>query len=547
MEGHDGSGTGELRVSMCALPSLRPLQSIARAGLVACIVGLAGCAGGGRSPAIADNGAAPLLARGLHDIEELYVEPASLRKVAIAGAARLSRLDNRLAITDSFGTRSDDVLAVAYDGRDVAYYAIPSDADWRGWGNLLERVAATARQVSPRLAAMPREHIDRALFHGMTSALDHFSRYVAPEPAGDDRAARDGYGGVGVSVDTSDHQVRVAAVSPRSPAELAGIRPEDQIVAINGVTTAGCSQEDAIHQLRGPIGSAVALRVFHSDGSGTRDVRLRREFVTMPTVSMARDGGVAVLRVTGFNRTTTEHVAEALAEARRQNGGSLTGIVLDLRGNPGGLLDQAVSLADLFIRQGPIVSATGRHPASNQYFAASGKAVAPQVPIVVLVNGGSASASEIVASALQDAGRAVVIGSSSYGKGTVQTVLRLPNNGELILTWARLVARSGYLLQYHGVVPTLCTAALPEGGGDLAARLQQAAAVSLAAGPKPRARLDERGWAELRRLCPPRRSRPVIDLTLAERVLADPALYAEALRALPAPTQVAENTAAQPR
>ena len=148
--------------------------------------------------------------------------------------------------------------------------------------------------------------------------------------------------------------------------------------------------------------------------------------------------------------------------------------MLDLRSNPGGLLDEAVSLADLFLRQGPIVSVVGRHPASRQYFAASGKAPSPDVPMVVLINGGSASASEIVAAALQDAGRAVVIGSSSYGKGSVQTVLRLPNNGELILTWARLMAPSGYPLHRHGVVPTICTADLPDDAASLATGLQRA-------------------------------------------------------------------------
>src|SRR5207247_937273 len=145
----------------------------------------------------------------------------------------------------------------------------------------------------------------------------------------------------------------------------------------------------------------------------------------------------------------------------------------------------AVSLADRFIHNGPIVSTVGRHPASQQYFAASGHSVAAQIPVAVLINGGSASSSEIVAAALQDAGRAVVIGSSSYGKGTVQTVLRLPNQGELIVTWARLVAPSGYLLQRHGVVPTLCTADLGDDLQALENGLRRAGAA------RPRAGLDD--------------------------------------------------------
>ncbi|HEV8680558.1 MAG TPA: S41 family peptidase, partial [Stellaceae bacterium] len=209
----------------------------------------------------------------------------------------------------------------------------------------------------------------------------------------------------------------------------------------------------------------------------------------------------------------------------------------------GGLLDQAVSLANLFISKGPLVSAVGRHPASQQQFTAAGDSIAPQLPIAVLINGGSASASEIVAAALQDVGRAVVIGTSSYGKGTVQTVLRLPNDGELIVTWARLVAPSGYHLQVHGVVPTLCTADLRDDASGLADGLQRIAAAGPGAGLalRPRAALDEPGWTALRRSCPPVHTRPAIDLKLAERILADPKVYSQAVNALPLATRIAEN------
>ena len=160
--------------------------------------------------------------------------------------------------------------------------------------------------------------------------------------------------------------------------------------------------------------------------------------------------------------------------------------------------------------------------------------------MVVLINGGSASASEIVAAALQDAGRAVVIGGSSYGKGSVQTVLRLPNNGELILTWARLMAPSGYPLNRHGVIPTICTSDLPDDATSLATGLQRAASASAV----PRASLDEPGWAALRLACPTTRNRPGLDLLLAKRLLADPSLRAAALHALPAAGRQAMHTAA---
>src|SRR5438132_4641242 len=177
-------------------------------------------------------------------------------------------------------------------------------------------------------------------------------------------------------------------------------------------------------------------------------------------------------------------------------GPRLRGIVLDLRGNPGGLLDQAVSLSEVFIPKGPIVSTVGRHPASHQFFEASGVSIVPQIPIVVLINGASASSSEIVAAALQDVGRAVVIGSASYGKGSVQTVLRLPNDGELTLTWAKLVSPAGYTLHEHGVVPSVCSVGLGESDADLARALRRATVAAARDTPAGRRRvdLDEAGW-----------------------------------------------------
>jgi carboxyl-terminal processing protease len=266
--------------------------------------------------------------------------------------------------------------------------------------------------------------------------------------------------------------------------------------------------------------------------------------VILPTVHVSRDGGVATFQVASFNQNTTQQIVEAFGAVKREMGPQLRGVVLDLRGNPGGLLDQAVSLADVFIANGPIVSTVGRHPASRQYFEASGDSIAPHMPVVVLINGGSASSSEIVAAALQDTGRAVVVGSASYGKGTVQTVLRLPNDGELTLTWAQLVTPSGYFLHQHGVVPNLCTSDLGDDDTSVQVALQRATASSAASALAPRARasLDEDAWSQLRRSCPARQGDHQIDVKVANLLLADPVLYSEAVHAI-SPSQ---NLAAAP-
>lgn len=538
-------------MSIRTLPSSPPACAIARAGVVLAVLALTACAGQERLPADAEG---QLFARGLDEIAGLYIEPVSSRRLALSGAKRLSRLDNQLTVSDDSGAGVADAVELSYGGRDIGLYAKPAKTNSPEWGELVATLIATAKQASPRLAALPPVTIEKAVFDGMTGALDRFSHYSIPAVARDQRAARDGFGGIGVTLDTTGDTFRVTAIAPHSPADRAGIRPEDQIVAIDGVATAGDPHQDVVHRLRGAVGSTVSVRILHPGMAQARDLRLRRAYVVLPTVTMSRDGDVVVFQIASFNHSTTQRLAAGLAEAQRQTNGRLAGIVLDLRGNPGGLLDQAVSLADLFIDRGPIVSTVGRHPASHQYFAATGDTVAPHLPIVVLINGGSASASEIVAASLQDVGRAVVVGSSSYGKGTVQTVLRLPNDGELTVTWARLVTPSGYFLQTHGVVPTVCTAGLGgapgAGPGDdanaLATGLQRVAASVPGAGLtlRPRASLDERAWSALRASCPPRHARPAIDLKLAERMLADPKFYSEALHALPASTRLAQSAPA---
>jgi carboxyl-terminal processing protease len=410
---------------------------------------------------------------------------------------------------------------------------VPSDIDGNAGGDTIVDIIAAAKKASARIRALPEDAIDKTMFDGMTGALDRFSRYASPDEARDQRAARDGFGGIGVTLETANNDFTITAVSENSPAERAGLKIGDKIIAIDGTPVAGHQATDIIHQLRGPIGSIVGLTIARPGLASTSDYKIERALVVVPTVTASHDGNIAIFHVASFNQSTTERVTQGIIEAQRQApGGKLAGIVLDLRGDPGGLLDQAVSLSDLFISKGPIIATTGRHPASHQYFAATGHSIAPSTPLVVLVNGGSASASEIVAAALQDVGRAVVIGSSSYGKGTVQTVMRLPNDGELTLTWARLVTPSGYFLQQHGVVPTLCTAGLGDTDGSLDTVLRRPVDAIDSDASRPRASLNDAAWATLRKSCPAETSSPALDIKVAERVLSDPSRYTAALGAI---------------
>ncbi|MGH7062281.1 MAG: S41 family peptidase, partial [Stellaceae bacterium] len=338
-----------------------------------------------------------LFARGLDEISELYIAPVSSRKLAFAGAVRLSQLDPKVSVVEAAGAERGGQLVLNYGGREVAAYPDPSGEDPHAWGGWLGQLIADARVASPAIGGLSEDKIDKAVFDGVTGALDRFSRYASPDAAKDQRAARDGFGGIGVTLDVAKDEFRVSAVTPGGPADAAGIRPQDRIVAVDGAPTAGRSQSEVIHQLRGPILSAVDIAVDRPGQARPREFRLHRALIVIPTVTMLRDGGVAVFHIAGFNQNTTQQIVEDLEAVEREMGPQLRGIVLDLRGNPGGLLDQAVSLSDVFVVKGPIVSTVGRHPASRQYFEASGDSVAPRVPIVVLINGGSASSSEIVA------------------------------------------------------------------------------------------------------------------------------------------------------
>jgi carboxyl-terminal processing protease len=525
--------------------SLRPASALLRASSLVLLVALAACA---ERQALPHDPTGRLFARGLDEITDLYIAPVSSQRLVLAGAARLSRLDDKLIVSETPGPDKPKV-ALAYAGYEVAAYPVPSDDDPHDWGALMGRLAGDARAASPTVAALPVEQIDKTLFDGITGVLDHFSRYASPEVARDERAMRDGFGGIGLTLEVSNDEFRISSVAPHGPADIAGIRPDDRLIAIDGTPTAGRSQSDVVHALRGPILSPVEVSVYRPSLARKRTYQLKRELVILPTVTMSQDGGVAIFQIASFNQNTTQQIVEALTRLNREEGSQLRGIVLDLRGNPGGLLDQAVSLSDVFIPSGPIVSTVGRHPASHQFFEASGDSIAPRIPLVVLINGGSASSSEIVAAALQDVGRAVVVGSASYGKGTVQTVLRLPNDGELTLTWAELVAPSGYLLNEHGVIPSLCTSDLGDDDRSLQVAIQRAASSSnLPAAQRARASLDETAWSQLRRSCPARQGDHEIDLKVAERLLADPVLYAQAVHAVtPGPNLAAVPvTAATP-
>src|SRR5579863_7340257 len=270
------------------------------------------------------------------------------------------------------------------------------------------------------------ELIDSAI-QGMVSNLDPHSSYMDAKMYGDMQITTKGeFGGVGIEV-TQDEGGLIKVISPidGTPASRAGIKTADRIAGIDGQSIAGLPLNDAIDKMRGPAGSKITLTILREGEKKPFDVTLQRAVVQVDADTWRREGDVGYIRLPGFNEQTASGLEKGIRELKKQIGPGIKGYIIDLRNNPGGLLDQAIQVSDDFLPGGEIVSTRGRHPEDTQRYDAKGGDIADGKPIVVLINAGTASASEIVAGALQDHKRATMVGMTSFGKGSVQTILPL--------------------------------------------------------------------------------------------------------------------------
>jgi carboxyl-terminal processing protease len=317
------------------------------------------------------------------------------------------------------------------------------------FGDVMQRVRA--EYVDP---VDDKDLIENAI-NGMLTGLDPHSSYMNAKAFKDMQIQTKGeFGGLGIEVNEDKGIIKVVSPIDDTPAARAGIKPGDIITALDGKTLIGMTLNDAVDKMRGPPNSKIVLTIKRQNVDKPIEVSLIRETIHIQVVkSRMEPNDIGYVRLSQFTEQADAGIKQAVKNLRQQNGGKLRGLVLDLRNNPGGLLDQAVSVSSDFIDQGEIVSTRARHPEDSQRWDAKGADILHGAPMVVLINGGSASASEIVSGALQDHRRAILLGTPSFGKGSVQTVIPLPGNGAMRLTTARYYTPSGRSIQALGITP----------------------------------------------------------------------------------------------
>jgi carboxyl-terminal processing protease len=292
--------------------------------------------------------------------------------------------------------------------------------------------------------------------NGMLTSLDPHSNYLNTKNFNDMKVQTRGeFGGLGIEVSMENGLVKVVSPIDDTPAARAGLKPGDLITHLDGDPVQGMSLPEAVEKMRGLINTEIKLTI-RREGKEPFDVKLTRATIKIQSVRSHLEGdNIGYIRITSFNEQTDVGLNNVMKNLKQQAGNKLLGVILDLRNNPGGLLDQAVAVSDAFIDKGEIVSTRGRRAEDAQRYNARPGDIAAGLPIAVLINGGSASASEIVAGALQDHHRAILLGTKSFGKGSVQTIIPLPGHGAMRLTTARYYTPSGRSIQAKGIDPDI--------------------------------------------------------------------------------------------
>jgi len=353
------------------------------------------------------------------------------------------------------GTVAGALLTTQFAGPLVAQEATRPSSVYEQldlFGSIFERIRADY------VEEVDSQKLIEAAINGMLTSLDPHSSYLPPDDYADMRVqTRGSFGGLGIEVTQEEGFVKVVSPMDDTPADAAGIQAGDFITHVDGESVLGLTLDQAVDKMRGPVGSEIIITVVREGTPEPFDVSIIRDTIKLTAVKGRTEGKAVVLRISTFNDQTYANLETSIAKGIEDLGGidNVTGFVVDLRNNPGGLLTQAVMVSDAFLDAGEIVSTRGRDPAQSERFNATPGDLTQGKPVVVLINGGSASASEIVTGALQDHHRAIVVGTKSFGKGSVQTVMPIRGDGAMRLTTSRYYTPSGRSIQALGIAPDI--------------------------------------------------------------------------------------------
>lgn len=446
-------------------------------------------------------------------------------QLTIWGLRGLTAIDPRL-----IAELTPQTLRLTLSGRTILTRPPPmGPGGITAWGEAIGQFSRAAWDFSEPVRRSGTEGILRSFFEELFNHLDPYSRYATPQEAAEEEGVRYGRAGLGIDIATGRSGFVVRSVLPASPAAQAAIHPGDVVLEIDGAPLQGADLTAVAALMRGPEGSETSITL-RSAGRLVRTIALRRAILAPPTVFAQRQGDLLVIRVSSFARDTSEAMAREIiraADASRPP----KGLVIDMRGNRGGLLRQAVSMAETLLSSGRIASTAGRDPLSVHEYNASGTDLWRGLPVVIVVDGRTASSAEIFAAALSDQRRAVVVGSATLGKGLVQTILPLPDGGALSLTWSRVLAPLGWPLQALGVLPQVCTSLGEEPLKHILAELaqgRQPMARALTRHREARAPMPPAEILEIRNSCPASEGRET-DMLAAKYLIDTPQAYATAL------------------
>jgi len=472
--------------------------------------------------------AASVFSTALAFIAPRTLEAQSVPQLTLWGMRGLTALDPAL-VPDL----RENMLRLMSGSQLVFSAALPAEATPESWGLLAAQMASAAALVSPAVAKAGTAGVIRSFFDELFNHLDPYSRYAPPGAAEKERGRRSGEAGLGLTVIRSGAAFVVSTVVPGSPAADENIRPGDRILSIDGRALVHETAAEVNALLAGPDDTSVSLSWRGRDGR-VHSAALDRTIIPPGTVSAERDGDVLLITISGFSVDTNQQFSDLLEAGFA--GHKIRGVIVDLRGNRGGLLREAVAVVDAVVTGGVVATTAGRHPQSSRvWMGGTGVDQARGRPVVILVDGRSASAAEIMAAAIEDSGRGVVVGSATLGKGLVQTIDPLPDGGELFVTWSRVLAPLGWPLQGLGVMPQVCTSL---GEDSLRAALtdllhgRQDMADALARHNAARAPVPAAQVVELRNACPAAEGRD-LDFAAARFLIDHPDAY-QAARLAPA-------------